>query len=188
MVINTRWLWLAPALALCLLLASFGLAAAQQSVGVTLEPQAGSGVSGTATVGVPGPTAPVAISLTGLAAGAAYAVNLHSGTCAAPSASFGRLGSITADASGRGQLQATSATAATGAAITLTPELVLDGAHILTVLGPNGVVACGAIPWLGAIASPGQLPAAGGLPLAPLAAALATMGLLTALLGWRLRR
>jgi hypothetical protein len=181
-------LLLAPLLALCLALATFGLAAAQQSVGVTLDPQAGSGVSGEAAIGLQGATAPIDLSLMGLTPGASYPVNLQSGTCELPSASFGRLGSVTADAGGRGQIQATSATGAAGAPVTLTPELVFDGNHILTVLGQNGVVACGAIPWWGAISSPGQLPAAGGLPLAPLAAGLGTLGLFAMLLGWRLRR
>jgi hypothetical protein len=139
---------------------------------------------------VQGDLAPVTVELSGLTPGTVYTVNLHAGTCALPSASFARLGDITADAGGAGQLQASEGTAsATGAQVILTTELVLDGDHILLVVGDDAV-ACGTIPSLaatsgpGPIATPSQLPATGGLPLGLLAA----LGLSSLALGWRLRR
>jgi hypothetical protein len=102
------------------------------------------------------------LSLTadGLQPGAQYVAHLHAGSCATPSASFGALGSLTADAQGRGRLEATTASvSASGARIELTPDLA-DGEHVVDLhqVGGSGF-ACAAIPSAGA---PTQLPRTGG--------------------------
>lgn len=167
-----------------LALAPLGAALAQQAVPVQFVPVGSSTVTGTASITVQGGAASVGIALSGLTPGASYTVSLQAGTCAMPSASAGRLGDLKADAAGNGRLAASSVTAtAAGVQVALTPELLLDGNHVL-VVSAQDVVACGSIPSAGA----GQLPAAGGLPVAPLAGALGALGLSTLLLGWRLRR
>jgi hypothetical protein len=121
-------------------------ALAQQPLTVRLDPIDGSGVRGTATISARDDVATLMLAVSSLAPGSRHLVHLHTGTCAQPSASAGLRGTLVADTNGRATLTATRATmSATGAPVTLTLDLLADGAHVIDVHDP-GTVACGAIP------------------------------------------
>jgi hypothetical protein len=162
------------ALALLLLPALPGMALAQESVTVQLEPMGGSGVSGSATLTAAGEGTNVALDVSGLPPGATARGTLQAGTCATPSASFAALPDLTADASGR-------ATATGSVLFRATENVALatmaDGEHIIAI-HTEQVVACGVIPRLASAApAPGTLPATGGAASWLLAAAAGVLGL-----------
>ena len=168
-----QWLgmcWLAASLAL----ASVGLAAAQSSVVVRLEPAGASNVSGTATLTAVGAGTQVTLQIAGLAPGSTANASMHAGTCATPSASAAALPALTAGAKGEA--------AASGPILFRGSEQVAladiaDGAHNITVSGPNGVIACGVIPSL-ATGADNNLPATGSSTPWLLAGLLLSAGLL----------
>jgi hypothetical protein len=148
-----------------------------------LEPVAGSGVRGTATVQArAGGPAVLTLEADGLRASASYTAHLRSGTCAAPSASSGLLGQLQANAQGRGSLQSSAVRAtAAGVPVDLTLELVGDGDHLAELRDGGNVVACGQFPRASQL--PVQLPRTGGPGVG-----LAGTGGLLVLLGLGLRR
>jgi hypothetical protein len=185
-----RVLALGAVLAASLAVAPSALAqqpAQRAPVTAQLAPQGGSGVGGTATVTAAGDAAhaprledatQVALSVSGLAPGAAAQASLHAGTCATPGASAAALPSLTADAAGRAS--ASGFVLFRGAENVAFPT-VADGAHVISVSSGDRVVACGAIPRAAGLAT--RLPATGGGP--PLGAVLAGAGALLAAVGSR---
>ena len=172
-------------LVMALVVASTGLAVAQGSVTVRLDPAGGSNVSGTATLTAEGQGTRVNLEVTGLAAGTDARTTLHAGTCATPGASAAALPALTAGANGQ-------ATASGMILFRGTENVALadiaDGAHIIAVAGPDGTVACGQVPSLGGAAGGSRLPATGAATPGLLAALLAGAGLLAAGGGLWLRR
>ncbi|MDP8922730.1 MAG: hypothetical protein M3O34_07620 [Chloroflexota bacterium] len=176
----------ATALTAFLLLVRAEPASAQQSVTARLEPMAGSGASGTATLTAQDGGSRVSFDIVGLAPGASYPAQLHAGTCAQLSASFTSLGTLVADPTGRAS--ASSPVLFRGTEPVPLATLV-DGDRVIVVMGSQSVVACGAIPRLAAarVAQvPAGLPATGevdaghrpGIGLAALGLALLFVGLL----------
>lgn len=169
----------ALAAAVTLMLVHVGLALAFSPITASLASVSSSGVAGTATLSGTDNAATMTVDLSGLSPGTTYRVLLQAGTCAAPSASAGLLGTFPADASGRGRLTSGSVRAtATGATIPLTLSLLADGDHIIAVAGPS-TVACGALP-----RAIGTLPTTGGT--SPMGAI--RVGLLLVGVGFALRR
>ena len=118
---------------------------------VLLDPVDGSGAQGTATIEVRAGDAQrtlVVLDLEGLEPGQAYVAHVHAGTRAAPSASFGLLGRLEADATGRAHLEADTLTpSASGQATELSLDLLADGDHLIDVHPlAGGPVAIGEIP------------------------------------------
>jgi hypothetical protein len=169
-------------LVLALLLARPGVALAQETITAHLAPVAGSTVSGTATITARDDAATVDLDVSNLTPGTTYRALLQAGTCEAPSASFGLLGTFQPGATGSVKLMATTARiSATGATIDLTLSLLADGGHIIVISGP-GTMACGSIP-----AATGILPRTGG-PSVLLAGMLALGVFGTGMLSRRTRR
>ena len=113
---------------------------------VRLDPVAGFGVNGVAVLtALPEGETRFALALSGLLPGKAYAVQLHAGSPAQPSASFTTLVSVNADvfrratASGLVRFRGTEAIALLD---------IADGNHVLTVVGFGQTVAVGSIPAL----------------------------------------
>ena len=122
------------------------------------------------------PPATLNVDATGLAPNARHNGFLHAGTCAAPSASGGRLlGTLAAGPDGRGRLM-TAHVQAAGGVVDLTREMLADGKVVVLRDEAGSAVACGAIP--PPVAAPAQLPRTG----APVQV-LADAGLLLLLLG-----
>ncbi len=129
-------------LVLSLILALAGVVSAQQTVTVPINPVAGSGVSGTATLTAVGNTTTVSLSVSGFAPNTSHATHIHTGTCANPGGIVIDLPTLTADASG-----AASATATVNASL----ASLMDGNHIIQTHVTSGAnfgagVACGDIP------------------------------------------
>lgn len=171
-------------LALTLLLTLTGPAIAQEPVTVRLDPVAGSGVGGTATIEARDDAAAVTLDVAGLPLGASAQAIFRAGTCDRPSASFGLLGTLTADATGRARLTTTTARAsATGVPVTLSLPLLTSGN--IAVQG----LACGNGPEAALEpAEAARLPAAGGPPFLVVAGILGALGLFTLGGGLLLRR
>lgn len=130
-------------LMLLLFAGSIASGSAQESVTANLRPIGGSGVSGTAVVSPKGNGTEVTFDLSGLASNAGVRAAMQAGTCEMPGASFAEAGTFTADSEGRAT--------GTGEILFRGAEsvefiVVADGEHIITVSGPEGAVACGAIP------------------------------------------
>ena len=100
------------ALAAAMLLIHAAPVAAQQSATAHLEPLAGSGASGTATLTAQGGGTVASLDVAGLIPGGSYAARLHAGSCAQPSASFTPLGTLVPDATGRASASGRSCSAA----------------------------------------------------------------------------
>ncbi len=177
----------APAAALLLAAALTGPVSADWPMLIPLAPPGPPGVSGHATVTSAGPDrAVVTVEMNGLTAGPSYVVHLHAGTCANPSASFGVLGTLVPDATGKATLTASSALiSATGAATDLTLGGVADGEHVLA-LKISGILACSAIPKMTAF--PAQLPTAGDPTVVQTAALAGSVGVFGLAAGAFLRR
>lgn len=181
--------WLRPmgvVLIVSTLLLLPGLALAQETVTVQLDPVGGSGVSGTATLTAAGEGTNVELDLQGLAPGETARATMQANTCAMPSASFAALPDLQADAAG----QAT----ATGSVLFRGTENVAlatmaDGEHIITIQ-TGQMVACGVIPKLAAASGTTTLPVTGGTAPWLMAAIMGGLGLcaLAAGLYLRLRR
>ena len=130
------------------------------AISVALERVGGSGVRGLATIG-PDQEGARRVTFTleaeGLQPGATYPVHLHAGGPAQPSAGFGLLGELAADAAGRGRLRTATMTASAGGApVDLSLELLADGNHFLEIHAPGmTTLAVGEIPPLTAAASSG---------------------------------
>ena len=129
--------------------------AAQPTPGQTVTVRlgaAGSGVTGTATLVAEGGATRVSLVVDGLTPGAGYVARLHSGSCAAPSASFAALPALQADAKGR-------ATAAGFVRFRETMDVALadlaDGDHVIVIARDGETVACASIP---ALRPPGGAP------------------------------
>jgi LPXTG-motif cell wall-anchored protein len=169
----TRLQLLGIALLVLALLPLAGMAMAQETVTVQLDPVGGSGVSGTATLTAAGEGTDIALDIQGLAPGAAARGTMQAGTCELPSASFASLPDLQADATGRAT--------ATGSVLFRGTEAVAlatmaDGEHILAIQTEQ-VVACGVIPRLASAAPPASLPATGSAAPWLLAAAASVLGL-----------
>ena len=114
--------------------------------GVRLNPVRGSAVSGDVTlIALPQGATRFALELSGMAPGKAYAIQLHAGTPAQPSASVIQVAVVHADAWGR-------ATASGLVRFRGTEDMPLldiaDGNHFLSVVGFGQTVAVGSIPAL----------------------------------------
>jgi hypothetical protein len=167
-------------LAILALVLAPGMLMAQEAVAVQLDPAGESGVSGTATLTAAGEGTEVALDIQGLAPGANARATMQAGTCDMPSASFATLPDLQADASGRAT--------ATGSILfrgtePVALETMADGEHIIAVQ-TDQVVACGVIPAL----APPTLPATGGVPFSPLAAAAGVLGVCALAAGLFLRQ
>ncbi len=161
MLRTRRWLG-AALLVLFLVVASTGLAAAQDGVTLQLEPVGGSSVSGTARLTAQGNGTQVSLEVSGLASGSTVRATLQAGTCDTPGASTAALPELTAEASG--------AASATGPILfrgteQVALEAIADGAHTITVANADGVLACGIIPEPGTTGGSAGLPATGMLTL-----------------------
>jgi hypothetical protein len=118
---------------------------------LALDPIDASGIRGSASIDVHvdgEQRTLLMLHVEGLVPHQMYVVYLRSGTPDAPSAGFGVLGSLEADADGRANLQSEALTAsAAGEAIDLSLELLADGEHFLEIRSGDGeVLATGAIP------------------------------------------
>ena len=161
-----------------------GLVMAQETVTVQLDPMAGSGVSGTATLTAASEGTQVTLEVQGLAPNATAQAAMQANTCDMPSASFAALPELTAD--GSGQATATGSILFRG-----TDDVALatmaDGEHIITIQ-TDQVVACGVIPKLASASTPPALPATGGVAGSFTAATVSILGLCLLALGLLLGR
>ena len=157
MMRSLRWLG-ASLLLLFLVVASTGLALAQTSVTVQLEPIGGSNVSGTATLTAEGNGTRVSLDIAGLAPSTTAQATMHAGTCAAPGASAAELPDLTADANGRATANGQILFRGTESVALAT---MADGQHIIAVGDPNGTLACGVIASREGSSADAGLPAAG---------------------------
>jgi hypothetical protein len=142
--VTTPW----PVMLALLLVLSARTATAQDGITVSVEPLGTSAVEGVATLESQRDLVQVALDMEGLQPGVEYQARLYAGTPAAASASFGVLGSLIADETGRARLLA-SQMQASGAAqtIDLTYELLADGDHFIAIFEPSvGSVAAGTLP------------------------------------------
>ena len=181
---QTTWLRLGGALLVALLLLP-GMAMAQETVTVRLDPVGESGVSGTATLTAVGEGTNVALDINGLEAGAEARATMHAGTCALPSASFAELPALQADATGRAT--------ATGSVLFRGTENVglatmADGEHIIAIQAGGQVAACGVIPRLESASAPAELPATGGAAFSRTPAIAGVLGLCALSAGLFLRQ
>jgi hypothetical protein len=151
---TVRKLW--PMMVGFLLALSVTTATAREGGSVSLEPLAGSGVQGAATLVPQDDNIRVVIDVEGLQPGVDYQVRLYAGTPETPSASSGLLGKLTANETGRAWLQTSQMQAGgTGQMVELSGDLLADGDHFIAIFQPGlGSVAAGAIP-------PGTPPAPG---------------------------
>ena len=160
------------------------LVMAQETVTVQLDPMAGSGVSGTATLTAAGEGTQVTLDVQGLAPNTTAQATMQANTCDLPSASFATLPDLTAD--GSGQATATGSILFRG-----TDDVALatmaDGEHIITIQ-TDQVVACGVIPKLASTSTPPALPATGGVASSFIAATVSILGLCLLALGLLLGR
>jgi len=158
---------------------------AQETVTVQLDPVAGSGVSGTATLSAAGEGTDVALDIQGLAPGAAARGTMQAGTCAMPSASFAALPDLQADATGRATATGSVLFRGTeGVAL----ETMADGEHIIAIQ-IDQVVACGVIPELAsASAPPSSLPVTGRAAYSVMVVGTGLLGLCALSAGLFLRR
>lgn len=161
-----------------------GMVMAQQAVTVRLDPQGGSGASGTAILTAAGDGTNVALDIKGLPVGADAQVTMHAGTCATPSASFAILPNLKADATGRAT--------ATGTVLFHGTENVAlatmaDGEHIIAIQAGQ-VVACGVIPKLTSASAPSTPPVTGGQAFSPMAGIAGMLGLCALVAGLSLRQ
>lgn len=182
MMRSLRWLG-ASLLLLFLAVASTGLALAQTSVTVQLEPVGGSNVRGTATLTAEGNGTRVSLDIAGLAPSTTAQASMHAGTCAAPGASAAELPELTAGANGQILFRGTESVAL---------ATMADGQHIIAIGGPNGTLACGVIPSREGSSADAGLPAAGIATMWPLAGLLLAAALLAIIGGlwiqtWRSR-
>jgi hypothetical protein len=131
-----------------LLFLSVHAAEAQELPTVLVEPVADAGVRGTAALEPADDLVQVAVDLEGLQPGVEYQVRLYAGTPEAPSASFGLLGALTADETGRARLQASQMLGTgTGHTVAVTRDLLADGDHFIAIFEPGaGTLATGAVP------------------------------------------
>ena len=118
---------------------------------LALDPVDASGVRGSASIDAHADgeqRTVLTLHVEGLVPHQRYVAYLRSGTPDAPSAGFGVLGSLEADAAGRATLRSETLTAsAAGDAIDLSLELLADGDHFLEIRSDDGeVLAAGAIP------------------------------------------
>jgi len=157
-----QWAWLRPlgnSLLVLLLLLLPGMAVAQETVTVQLDPVGRSGVSGTAILVAAGDGTEVALDIKGLAPGADARATMHANTCAMPSASFAALPGLKADATGRAT--------ATGPVLFHDMDVALaimaDGEHIIAIKTDGQAVACGVIPKLASASAPPALPLTGSV-------------------------
>jgi len=162
-----------------------GIAMAQETVTVQLEPVDGSGISGTATLTAAGEGTEVTLEVQGLAPGATARGTMQAGTCDMPSASFATLPDLQSDANGTAI--ATGRVLFRGAE-DVALETMADGEHIIAIQ-TDQVVACGVIPALASAAAPPEsLPATGAVVPSFLAAGAGILGLCALSGGLFLRR
>lgn len=155
------------ALSLSVVLAATAFAQ-QQTVTVPINPVAGSGVSGTATLTAMDGATQVALNVSGFAPNTSHATHIHTGTCANPGGIQFPLPTLTADANGNATATAT---------VNVALSALMDGNHIIMTHVGSGAnfgagVACGDIPTVLGVPAPAvpAVPAVAGGP-APLAAA-----------------
>ena len=176
-----RRLWLKMALVLVILaVLSTEQVVAQGTTTVLLKPIAGSNVQGTALLTAAGDGTQVQLKVDGLPPGSPVRAMLQGGTCAAPGLSAAPLPALDADATGVATVsgpilfRGTEPVALSG---------LTDGEHIITVMGENGLLACGLITRFGATADTGVSATRGITPwlltVLLLAAAVLAVG------GWR---
>ena|ERR1051326_7449069 len=123
-------------------------ALAQRSVELALQPAGGPSGNVLATITDMDDLVTVTITASGLQPGASYELQTHAGTCEFPSASFGSLGSLTADEYGNANMTTTTARLS-AAGVTVDLDILLDGLHTLDLHGPD-VTACASVPALSA--------------------------------------
>ena len=121
---------------------------AEESVTVPLASASDRPLEGVVLVRTQGEVTSLSVEMVGLEPGTAYAARLQAGSCNSTSASSGHLGTVTADAEGRGTLSTSDVRmAAAGAFLGLTRDLVTHGDHVITIHGEHRI-ACASIPFV----------------------------------------
>lgn len=170
-----------------LLLAARPASADDTTITMRLDSVSASGVSGTATLVSEGNATRITLDIAGLPPGATARATLHSGTCAAPSASAAPLPAPTADGAGH---------ATAGGLVRFRDEDLalwdlVDGEHVIAIsLEGAGVLACGAVRSSDVAAPPATSPSAslGAWASLPWAGILGALGLAAIIVGLFLLR
>lgn len=158
-----------------LAIAMINVAAAADTITVTLAPVGSSGISGTATLTAIGANTDVVVNLTGAPAGASEPIHIHTGQCGP---TLGGVKYPLKNVEG-----GTSTTTVNASLASLQTGGFAINAHE-SAANIKNYIACGNIPAMAAAAASSALPKSGGTPILPV---VIVAGVLAAT-GYALRR